>query len=245
MSRFSARAVKALRKPVSVLPVSIRWALSVARRTDGDLGLAVGAMRLHALSRRSFDGWATGQASRWWEYPWALQQVERRLPGRSRTAADLGAGTSPVPIALTRLGLSTTVVDPDAISLLGRRYNNEWDFADYEAWGVRTIKAGMEEAVLEPASLGFCLSISVIEHLPAETRRQGIAQISRSLEPEGFAIVTIDLLPGTRLLWNRVVDEIESPSVHGTEDDLVVEFAEQDLRLVERSNAPSQPRTWR
>jgi hypothetical protein len=143
-----------------------------------------------------------------------------------------------MPIALTKLGLSTTVIDPDAISLLGRRYNNEWDFAEYGAWGIRTIKAGMEEAVLEPASLGFCVSISVIEHLTAETRRQGIAQISRSLETEGFAILTVDLLPGTRFLWNRVIDEIEPPSVHGTEDDLVAEFVGQDLRLVEASECP-------
>ena len=146
-----------------------------------------------------------------------------------------------MPIALAKLGLATTVVDPDAVSLLGRRYNNEWDLGDYSQWNVKAIRAGMEDPVLDPASQGFIVSISVIEHLSAEARRRGIAQISRALEPEGFAILTIDLLPGSRLLWNRVVDEIEPYSVHGTQDDLVAEFAQSGLQLVELAECPLPP----
>jgi hypothetical protein len=58
-----------------------------------------------------------------------------------------------------------------------------------------------------------------------------------AMSTKGFAILTVDLLPGTRFLWNRVIDEIE-PLVHGTEDDLVAEFVGQDLRLVEASECP-------
>src|SRR3954453_9031230 len=124
---------KSSAKPKKQLPAAIRGR---SRRERGRLRglnspavvfsprrarLTVGPWRLQRLAQHSFNGWATRQRTRWWEYPWVLEEVRRRLDDRARTAADFGAGRSPVPIELARLGLTTTVVDPDSAKQKNKR----------------------------------------------------------------------------------------------------------------------------
>lgn len=150
-------------------------------------------------------------------------------------AADFGAGKSPVPLALADLGYVTFVVDPDT---LGGKYGNEWDFVDYGRWGIDTIRAGMEDRVFDPDSLDVAVSVSVIEHLPADARRRGLAEIYRALRPGGLAVFSVDVLPDGINLWNRVEDEVEPIDVHGTVDDFVAECAAAGFQLETRVNCP-------
>src|SRR4051794_33030304 len=88
--------------------------------------LLLSHLRLRRLSRQAFDGWSTTHTPRWWEYPWIVGQVAEH--GSGGTAADFGAGRSPVPLALSALGYRTSVVDPDTLE---GQYDNEWHFTDY------------------------------------------------------------------------------------------------------------------
>jgi SAM-dependent methyltransferase len=131
------------------------------------------------------------------------------------------------------------VVDPDSEPILGRRYGNEWDFVDYEPWGITTHKAGMGEQLFDANQIGVAVSVSVIEHLPAELRRRAIREVARVVEPNGLVVFTVDVLPGgSRQLWNRIVNEIEPMSVHGTTDDVIDEAATFGLHLQHSERCP-------
>lgn len=198
-----------------------------------DKPVATGVVRLRRTSRSAF-GWVSTSPTRQWEYPWVIQQVARLGAGRTRTAADFGAGKSPVPIELRKMGFTTSVVDP---GVLGTKYGNEWDFVDYRQWGIETHIASMEEPVFEPSSLGVAVSVSVIEHVSAVVRRRALEELARVLEPDGLLVLTIDMIHGPdRHLWNRVVDEIEPIEVHGTVDGFLDEARANGFQL--RSMVP-------
>jgi hypothetical protein len=230
------RVPKLVRRPVRRLYATVLLGrVGVASR---DLDLLKRARFMQKLSRDCF-GWTTSQPTRWWEYPWVLREVERCLEGRQKTAADAGAGRSPMPIALVGLGLETVVVDPDSQGLTGRTVGGEWDWTDYRRWGVKTRRAGMEEQISEPSSLGFVVSVSVIEHVPRAIRKEGLRQIAAALEPDGAFVLTTDLIRNTRQLWNRMLDEeVEAPDVHGTVEDLVDEAAACGLQLQRQELCP-------
>jgi hypothetical protein len=193
---------------------------------------------MQCLSRRSF-GWTTPHRTRWWEYPWILREVERRISGRAMTALDAGAGKSPMPIALAGLGLQTTVADPNSQEQTGKNSGGEWDWTDYSPWGVETRCAGMEEKLFKKASLGVAVSVSVIEHIPADVRRAGLMAMSTALEPGGVMVLTVDLVKGSRQLWNRVLDiEVEPLDVHGTVEDMIAEAHDAGLQLVHQELCP-------
>ena len=190
---------------------------------------------MQRLSQACFDGWSTSHRPRWWEYPWVLAQVDSRRHGRKPEIADFGAGKSPLPIALRQLRMTTTVVDPDAQQSHPTGLGvSEWDWVGYEAWDVVSLRAGVETSGLfDSESLGFVVSVSVLEHVPAAVRRAGLANMTDYLMPDGLAIVTIDVAAGTRALWNRVLGiEVELDSLHGTVDDVIQEAAAVGLRLL-------------
>jgi hypothetical protein len=68
-----------------------------------------------------------------------------------------------------------------------------------------------------PGSLGAAFSVSVIEHIAAEARRLGLARVAEALAPGGPLVVTVDLFPGTKALWNYCVGlGVEPVDKHGT-----------------------------
>ena len=187
----------------------LRAAGTVFARTK-DAALAAGAFRHRRTSRRAFGGWVAGNPLRAWEYAWTMRQVAQHGSG-SGEAVDFGAGKSPTPILLARLGYKTSVVDSDQ---LDSEYSNEWQWFDYGRWGVKTYRAGMEDRLFDEGSLSVAVSVSAIEHMAADTRRQSIIEISRAVAIGGLVVLTIDVLKDGRHLWNFAVDEIESPEVH-------------------------------
>jgi SAM-dependent methyltransferase len=204
-----------------------------------DPSLALPAFKVRRMSREAFAGWVADNHNRVWEYPWVLDQVARWGLAASPRAADFGAGKSPVPLGLNHLGFATSVVDPDSEPVLGRRYGNEWDYVDYAAWGIETTKAGMEDRVFAAGSLGVAVSVSVVEHMPASVRRRAIAELARVVEVQGVVVLTVDVLPGgSRQLWNRIIDEIEPFSAHGTVDDVIEECAANGLELLHSERCP-------
>lgn len=163
-----------------------------------------------------------------------MRQVAQHGSG-SGEAVDFGAGKSPTPILLARLGYKTSVVDSDQ---LDSEYSNEWQWFDYGRWGVKTYRAGMEDRLFDEGSLSVAVSVSAIEHMAADTRRQSIIEISRAVAIGGLVVLTIDVLKDGRHLWNFAVDEIESPEVHGTIDNFVDELEKSGLRLKLREACP-------
>src|SRR5665213_1462893 len=160
-----------------------RAAGSVFVRT-GDFPLASGALRHRRTSRRAFGGWVAGNSLRAWEYAWTMRQVAKHGAG-SGAAVDFGAGKSPTPILLARLGYKTSVVDSDQ---LDSEYSNEWQWVDYGQWGINTHKAGMEDRLFDEGSLSVAVSVSAIEHMPAKTRRHAIDEISRAVRVGGLVV---------------------------------------------------------
>jgi SAM-dependent methyltransferase len=205
-----------------------------------DTDLLRRAMAVRSLSQSSI-GWVPGHRTRFWEYPWALQQVDRRMPERIKRAADVGAGTSPVPIALSQMGLHTTVADP--AEKTGGTRSREWGLADYSRFGIEMQRTGMQALDLERASQGFVLCISVIEHVPAKVRRAGLAEFARVLEPNGVCVLTVDLMRNTDRLWNRMRDQQVDPGdEHGSLADLVAEAAGCELKVENMARCPLRGR---
>ncbi len=150
-------------------------------------------------------------------------------------AVDFGAGKSPISILLADLGYVTSVVDSDQLE---SEFANEWEWVDYGKWGVKTHRAGMEERIFPEASLSVAVSVSAIEHMRAEMRRQAITEIARALKPQGLAVLTVDVIPNSDNLWNLVVDEIEPIDDHGTIHSFVAELEDAGLRLMRRTACP-------
>lgn len=200
-------------------------------RASSDVRLAWSAVQMFRLSASHFDGWMTSHATRWWEYPWVL----RHAKGLSGRAVDFGAGKSPMPIALAQSGFEVDVVDPDTLQ---GEYENEWEWLDYGRWCITTHRAGMENSLYGDGELDLAVSVSVIEHLPAETRRQSLGELGRQVKSGGRVVITVDVLPGTEQLWNRVVDEVEPLDEHGTVTDMLDEARRAGLHLVHIERCP-------
>jgi hypothetical protein len=127
------------------------------------------------------------------------------------------------------------VVDSDQ---LDNEYSNEWQWVDYGQWGINTHKAGMEDRLFDEGSLSVVVLVSAIEHMPAKTRRHTIGEISRAVRVGGLVVLTIDMLPDGKHLWNFAVDEIEPEEVHGTIDAFVDQLQKSGLRLISRTACP-------
>ncbi len=232
MPTWAKRALRPVHNTVRHANFVIAVAYMSLRTHDPDLKRR--AKAIQALSRSSL-GWATTHRTRFWEYGWTLQQVDVFRNGRTLSVADVGAGRSPIPIALSQSGFRTIVADPGSVHSSGV----EWSWTDYSSFGVETKRTGMENLSIPSSSLGFVLCISVLEHVPSSVRRAGLTEFARTLEVGGICIITLDLVPGTNRLWNRALGrQVESDSEHGTLPDITNEASEIGLELQSQSVSP-------
>lgn len=152
------------------------------------------------------------------EYPWVLCQLPER---RGRRILDVGAGVSPLPLQLAATGADVLTVDN---SLEVRRPGcdesawNEWGYLDYAMLDSRVESHNCDILGLDlpTASLDAVYSVSVVEHMPAATRRRLWERIAQWLKPGGRLVLSVDLVPGGLTLWNLAAGQVVEPQAeHG------------------------------
>lgn len=171
------------------------------------------------LSRNCF-GFFTRHFPRSLEYPWIAGKLEDSVAGK--VAVDIGTGLCPVPLFLAERGAVVHCVDSHPLmrSPETRSQWNEWGFFDYSILHPRLRSHHVDVLDFQPTMpVDVVYSISVVEHMPRRVWEATLAAAARWLKPGGRLILTLDLIPGTDMLWNysegRVV---EMPDVHGSRD---------------------------
>ena len=154
--------------------------------------LMLAVLRLHA---RQSTGFYPDHAPRLWEYPVVARLITDGLPAGSRLV-DVGAGVNPLAPFLPDRGYLVDTVDPSPTVRTWPPQPdwNEWDYLDYGAAGLarRSWNCTLDQLPLRPQFDGV-YSVSVIEHVPADSRRALLADISVRTRLGGLVILTIDL----------------------------------------------------
>lgn len=190
--------------------------------------------QLVALSRERF-GWFTKHLPRSVEYPWILDALGS-VSGKR--ILDIGAGISPIPLALAEAGALVTTVDhsPTSLSSIDHiRRGNEWGFLDYALLDkrVQSLNQDIASVQLSAGTFDAVYSISVIEHMPATVRRRTFDLVARCSSHSASLILTVDLVPGSEQLWNRALGQIvDPPDQHGTLDSMKEELSAVGFRTV-------------
>jgi 2-polyprenyl-3-methyl-5-hydroxy-6-metoxy-1,4-benzoquinol methylase len=159
------------------------------------------------------------------EYPWIVSEMGE--VGGLRVL-EVGAGVNPLPLWLARAGAVVTTVD----NHLHRRTQadqhewNEWGFLDYSSLNERVRSFNCEISDLQTEDIFHIVySTSVLEHVLASRRRSIFKRIAALLHPNGRLLMTLDLIPGTKQLWNRSEGrEVESVTDHGDVDGVLAEL---------------------
>lgn len=215
---------------------TLEWALE---RSPGPATLR----ELVALGRERF-GWFSRQVSRAFEYPWVANAL---IETSGLPVLDIGTGVSPLPLLLAARGVPVVTVDHSTVIRrpgAGETDWNGWGFLDYGALhpAIRSLNVDAADADIPAGSLAAAYSVSVLEHVPARTRRRLWPRIAEWLAPGGRLLLTFDLLPGTDALWNRERGRVvESAAAHGTVDAIVAELAELGFTPVSRETLRDLP----
>jgi len=186
------------------------------------------------LSRETF-GFYTCHFPRAIEYPWVAEKLESLRPGQR--ALDLGAGLNPLPLFLARRGVSVDTVDSHPmirIPPIDPSWN-EWGFYDYSRVHPNLHSHQQDALTFEPDSpVDVVYSVSVIEHMPRATWEGILARCRQWLAKNGRLVLTIDLVPGTKSLWNYAEGKVVEPvDIHGNIDDFVRCLNKQGFKLEE------------
>lgn len=189
---------------------------------------------LRLAARRSV-GFYPDHAPRLWEYPAVVDLIEE-LAGPGASVVDIGSGVSPLAPYLTAKGYVVDTVDPSPIlrSWPPRPDWDEWGYLDYAAAGhARHSWNTTLERIPPGLRYDVVCSVSVIEHLPAEARRQLLSEARDRLHHGGLLLLTVDIVRGSDVLWNRVMGaEVEDPSLHGTFPSLLAEVTSLGMSVL-------------
>lgn len=186
------------------------------------------------LSRDTF-GFFTNLFPQTINYPWVLERL-RQLP-RGARVLDIGAGVSPVPLFLAEKGMTVDCVDnsrhirqlPFAASW------NEWGFFDYGALSPRLTSHHCDVTEFTPAGeFAAIYSIAALAHTSRSVRENALRRTYDWLLPQGFLLLTIDVIPSTDFIWNRCEgQEVEPPIQHGTINDVLDQLCLLGFRVEE------------
>ncbi len=188
------------------------------------------------LSREKL-GWFPKHLTRCFEYAWALAALR---PAKGIRALEIGAGVSPLPIALALEGATVVTCDNDPNVLEpgpGIRDKDSWGYLDYSYYhpSISSFHLQAEQMEVAAESLDAVYSISVIEHVPGEDRRQILALLASWTRNGGKLVLTIDLIPGGEKIWNRSRGlQVEDPAAHGSLEDLVDEARSSGFELTHK-----------
>lgn len=198
--------------------------------------------RLIDLSREKL-GFFTKTVIRCIEYPWVADCLRALDPGT--TVMDIGAGVSPLPLLLAERGLQIHCFDNHSLTRRPetRAEWNEWGFLDYSSLHqhVSSFRCTIED--IQPAgTYDGVYSVSVLEHMPRMMWESTLRTASSHLADGGPFVLTLDLVPGTRRLWNLSEGKtVEDPDAHGTVDDVLATLRECGISVTEHqivSNVP-------
>lgn len=191
------------------------------------------------LRSRSTIGFFPNHLPRCIEYPWIVERLETTTPLR---IFDAGAGVSVLPFMLADRGHAVTTLDPNDLVRNGtpKKTWNEWGYLDYSEFhpGIQSRQIPYEESGADK-QVDAVVSVSVIEHLPAEIRRAWIALAGRQLVEGGKLLLTVDTVPFTDDLWCYSSGKlVEHEEIHGTVQDLLHEITNAGLQIneIERSS---------
>lgn len=203
-----------------------------------------------AVLARSVFGWFNQRTTRADEYVWVASKVGSY---GGKTIADIGAGVSPLPIYLARLGNHVTTVDNSSERrILGYKAELEWNgwgFFDYSQVedGIRSFNVSACDVNIEAQSLDCLYSISVVEHLHSNIRHNLWVSMARWMKIGADLLLTVDLVPNTTELWNFEQGKpVEDPTTHGCSDSLIEELARAGFCLFDmtiKRDYPDTPRT--
>jgi len=188
---------------------------------------------------RKYFGWYTKHFPRVYEYPWLYAKL-KDVSGK--TIGDFGAGLNPMPLLFAKDGAKIVTIDNSSmqVSLLNLSNANEWGFLDYSVFNSRITSYNklLERNTFKHSSFDYWYSVSVIEHIPSEDRREILFIIKCLLKNRGEIFLTVDLAKNTELLWNFNQGlKVESEQVHGTLYDIRSEITKlgfdiKELRII-------------
>jgi 2-polyprenyl-3-methyl-5-hydroxy-6-metoxy-1,4-benzoquinol methylase len=185
----------------------------MSRVTDYPLSL-----RCAVDKSRAEIGFFPAHTPRTLEYPWILNNLPKDL--QSKTILDVGAGVNPLPLLLADRGAAVVTLDNhrEIRDVTQRSQWNEWGFLDYSSLDRRITSIFTSYETWTTPTLFDCIySVSVIEHLPAATRRLWVEAFSRQVKIGQLLLLTVDLIPETDLLWNFAEGRMVEPEhLHGT-----------------------------
>jgi 2-polyprenyl-3-methyl-5-hydroxy-6-metoxy-1,4-benzoquinol methylase len=168
------------------------------------------------------------------EYPWF---VRRLLADPRERVLDIGAGVCVLPLWLAQQDIDVVTIDysPHQRDLDNKVGWNEWGYLDYGRLHTRIVSHHLDAQLYEPDQpFDVIYSVSVIEHMPANVRRNVLSRLPSWLAPGGRVLLSLDLTPGTDKLWplseGQVVD-CKQP--HGTLHDIIAELKQAGLRIIE------------
>ena len=171
-------------------------------------------------------GFFPAHTARAFEYPWILENLPRDLS--AQVVLDVGAGVNPIPLVLASRGAKVFTLDPHREErILAQRAGwNEWGYLDYAQLdrSITSVRSTYESWA--PETRFDCIySVSVIEHLTADTRRVWIQRFAAQLRHGGLLLLTVDIVPETERLWCFAEGRIVEPEeLHGTTGTLLAEL---------------------
>ena len=168
-------------------------------------------------------------------YPWVARLLED-LPPASRVL-DVGAGLSALPVFLAERGSIVDCVDSHPVVRAPPPTAdwNEWGFFDYSR--LRANLKAHHRPIAEfapPYRFDVIYSVAVLAHLSASERKTAFLACRSLLRPEGTLLATLDLIPGTELLWNtREGSEVEPAERHGDINEVRQDLANLGFQIEE------------
>lgn len=171
------------------------------------------------------------------EYPWLANYLSANRLIQNKLIVDLGAGVSILPIYLAEKGARVTTIDshPNCTRKKSDILNwNEWGFLDYSMFSekIKSLNTDASCARLDE-KVDIIYSISVIEHLPSNLRKKIIFNSSSLLKSGGLFLITMDLIPGKKRLWNlNEGKKVESNIYHGRLKTVLKEIENSDFKVI-------------
>lgn len=204
-------------------------------------------LKIVNMSRNNF-GWFTRHLPRVYEYTWIVQQLHDI---RGKTMLDIGTGISPIPLFLAREGAKIVTVDHhNVIRKLDEDRNlwNEWGFFDYSVLdkSIQSFNSGIESLTFPNNYFDIVYSISTIEHIPANIRRQIWVNANSWMKRGSQLVLTVDLIRGTKHLWNYDEEQvIEDVTSHGSLQDLISEITHLGFELAKNELLQDLPSNYK